>query len=209
MWYTLHVVKNLFSVPAAAEKGIEYHLDRFQCSLTKENTTLVVGERHEGLYKLHLRAVLPGNPVKVLVAEKAEKLQVWHERFGHQNKQYVEKYLRKHKINYIKDDEFCEGCILGKHHRKSFGTRPIVAEKPGDLIHADVCGPMDHDSFSGYRYYVLFKDDFSKYRSVYFLKRKSEVVDKFKIFLAEAKVLGHTVKELLTDGGGEFDNQEF
>ena len=82
--------------------------------------------------------------MKVLVAEKPEKLQVWHERLGHQNKQYVEKYLRKHKINYIKDDEFGEGCVLGKHHRKSFGTRPIVATKPGDLIHADVCGPMDH-----------------------------------------------------------------
>ena len=103
----------------------------------------------------------------------------------------------------------CEGCVLGKHHRKSFGTIPIVAAKPGDLSQADVCGPMDHDSFSGYRYYVLFKDDFSKYRSVYLLKRKGEVVDKVKIFLAEAKVLGHTVKELLTDGGGECDNKEF
>ena len=147
--------------------------------------------------------------MKVLVAEKAEKLQVWHERLSHQSKHYVEKYLQKHKINYIKDDELCEGCVLGKHSRKSFGTRPIVAAKPGDLLHADVCGPMGHDSFSGYRYYVLFKDDFSKYRSVYLLKRKGEVVDKLKIVLAEAKVLGHTVKELLTDGGGEFDNKEF
>ena len=84
VWYTPDVVKNLFSVPAAADKGIAYHLDRYQCSLVKENTTLVVGERHDGLYKLHLRAVLPCNPVKVLVAEKPEKLQVWHERLGHQ-----------------------------------------------------------------------------------------------------------------------------
>ena len=42
--------------------------------------------------------------MKVLAAEKAEKLQVWHERLSHQSKQYVEKYLKKHKINYIKDD---------------------------------------------------------------------------------------------------------
>ena len=92
---------------------------------------------------------------------------------------------------------------------KALGQDLLWQQSRGDLIHADVCGPMDHDSFSGYRYYVLFKDDFSKYRSVYFLKRKSEVVDKFKILLAEAKVLGHTVKELLTDGGGEFNNKEF
>ena len=95
VWYTPDVVKYLFSVPAAADKGIEYHLDRHKCSLVKEITTLVVGERHDGLYKLQLRAVLPRTPVRMLVAEKAEKLQVWHERLGHQNKQYVEKYLRK------------------------------------------------------------------------------------------------------------------
>ena len=39
VWYTPDVVKNLFSVPAAADKGIAYHLDRYQCSLVKENTT--------------------------------------------------------------------------------------------------------------------------------------------------------------------------
>ena len=66
---------------------------------------------------------------------------------------------------------------------------------------------MDHNGFSGYRHYVLFKDDLTKYRSVYFLKKKTKVGDKFKIFLPEAKVLGHTVKELLTDGGGEFDKE--
>jgi hypothetical protein len=73
-------------------------------------------------------------------------------------------------------------------------------------VYADVCGPMQNDSFSGYRYYVNFKDDFTKFRSVYFLKQKSEVASKLKVFLAEAKTMGHTVKQLLTDGGGEFDN---
>jgi hypothetical protein len=85
-----------------------------------------------------------------------------HERFGHQCKLYVEEYLKKHNISYIKDNHFCEGCVLGKQHRLSFGTRTIVAEKPGDLIHADTCGPMEEESFSGYRYYVCFKDDFFK-----------------------------------------------
>jgi hypothetical protein len=65
---------------------------------------------------------------------------------------------------------------------------------------------MQENSFSGCRYFVCFKDDFSKYRSVYFIKQKSDVVNKLKQFLAEVKTLGHTVKELLTDGGGEFDS---
>ena len=86
VWYASDVVKKLFSVPAAAGKGITYHLNRFQHSLVKENRTLVVCERHNGLYKLHLHAVLPSNPVKAVVAEKTEKLQVWHECLSHQTK---------------------------------------------------------------------------------------------------------------------------
>jgi hypothetical protein len=80
----------------------------------------------------------------------------------------------------------------------------LKTESPGDVIHADVCGPMQEDSFQGSRYFVMFKADFLQYRAVYFLKKKSEVSEKLKMFLAEAKTLNHTAKELSTDGGGEF-----
>lgn len=49
--------------------------------------------------------------------------------------------------------------------------------------------------------------DYSKYRRVFFLKQKSEVAEKLKIFLTEAKVAGHVIKELQSDGG-LFDNSE-
>ena len=37
------------------------------------------------------------------------------------------------------------------------------------------------------------------------MKQKSEVSIKLKQFLAEAKTAGHIVRELLTDGGGEYE----
>ncbi len=208
VWYAPDVVKNLFSVPAAADKGLTYRLDKSRCELVKQDTVIVTGERHHGLYKLHLRPIQPEMPATVLVTFKPETLQVWHERLGHQSKTYVEKFLKARSIKFVKDNSLCEGCIMGKQHRFSFGTRLNSSSKPGDLVHADVCGPMQVNSFSGFRYYVVFKDDYTKYRCLYFLKEKSEVHDKLKLFLAEAKTAGHTVKELLTDGGGEFDNGE-
>ena len=92
--------------------------------------------------------------------------------------------------------------------QKKLWDQTNCSKKPGDLIHADFCRPIDHDSFSGYKYYVLVKYEFTRCRSVYFLKKKTEALHKFKIFLAEAKILGHTVKEVLTDGGGECYNKE-
>lgn len=73
VWYTPNVVKNLFSVPAKADKGIAYHLEKFQCSSAKENSNLVAVERHDRMYKVHLHAALPSNPVEVLVDQNQVK----------------------------------------------------------------------------------------------------------------------------------------
>ena len=75
-------------------------------------------------------------------------------------------------------------------------------------MHSDVCGPMKTESLGGKRFFVVFKDDYSKFRTVYFIKKKSEVVEKLKLFIAEAQTLGHVVKKIMTDNGTEYCNSE-
>lgn len=104
------------------------------------------------------------------------------------------------------DDDFCHGCVFGKAHRLNFGKRPR-ATWPGQILHTDVCGPFC-ESYSNYRYFVLFKNDYSSFRFVYFLKYKSEVHAKLRQVLELIKNSGHRVSELLSDNGGEFDNDE-
>ena len=82
------------------------------------------------------------------------------------------------------------------------------ATATSELIHCDVCGPFEMPSFRGCRYFVLFKDDFSRYSWVFFRKEKSEVCSKLEEMLAEARTPGNTVKELLSDKGLEFDNEK-
>lgn len=55
---------------------------------------------------------------------------------------------------------------------------------------------------------MCFKDDFSKFRRLFFLKRKSEVHGALETFLNEAKTNGHIAKVLRSDGGGEFVNKK-
>ncbi|GBO19890.1 hypothetical protein AVEN_240190-1 [Araneus ventricosus] len=98
--------------------------------------------------------------------------------------------------------------MCGKQHRETFGTnknRPTVA---GEQINADVCGPMQEISLGGVRHYVCFKDDFIKFRRVFFKRKKSEVVNCLKTCISESEVAGHRIKELLSDGGTEFNNSE-
>ena len=47
----------------------------------------------------------------------------------------------------------------------------------GELIHSDVYGPMLEVSIGGARYFCTFKDDFSHYGRVYFLRDKNEAKD--------------------------------
>jgi hypothetical protein len=59
-------------------------------------------------------------------------------------------------------------------------------------------------------YYVSFIDDFSRNTRIYFLRKKSEVFDKFKEF--KALVENQTekkIKVLRTNNGGEFCENEF
>ncbi|GFQ83165.1 retrovirus-related pol polyprotein from transposon tnt 1-94 [Trichonephila clavata] len=79
-------------------------------------------------------------------------------------------------------------------------------KKPGELINIDVCGPMQQQSLGGAKYYVRFKDDFTKYRRVFFMQSKNEVSKCLETFLNEAKKTGHMIKEVLSDGGGEVIN---
>ena len=67
---------------------------------------------------------------------------------------------------------------------------------------------MQETSLGGAKYFVMFTDKASRFRSVYFLKHKDDVTEHFKIFekLVNNK-FGYTIKRLHSDCGGEFLNQ--
>ncbi len=78
------------------------------------------------------------------------------------------------------------------------------------LVHSDVCGPMQTPSFGNYLYFVTFLDDYSRHAWVYPLKAKSEVFLCFKQFFVMAEnVYGCKVGTLRSDRGGEYMSKEF
>ena len=113
---------------------------------------------------------------------------------------------------FEKGEDFqCEACIMGKRPRKSHKTVKHEGNfKPGEKIHTDVCGPINVESPRGSRYFLLFKDECTSFRKIYFLRHKSEVFGKFKDF--ENFVHTQTVnniKVLRSDNGCEYTSEEF
>ncbi|GFT26079.1 retrovirus-related Pol polyprotein from transposon TNT 1-94 [Trichonephila clavipes] len=103
-------------------------------------------------------------------------------------------------------NKICDGCCYGKQCRRPFGTRKQRATTPGELININICGPMQQQSLGGAKFYLCFKDDFTKYRRVFFMQSKNGISKCLETFLNEAKHARHMVKEVLSDGGGEVIN---
>jgi transposase InsO family protein len=84
------------------------------------------------------------------------------------------------------------------------------ASHPLQLIHSDLCGPINPISNSHKRYVLTFIDDFSRKLWVFFLAEKSDVFKMFQHFKVKVeKETGTSIKGLRTDRGGEFTSTEF
>jgi hypothetical protein len=113
---------------------------------------------------------------------------LWHQRLGHIGEKGLrtlhDKGMVEGMSNCTLDFDFCEHCIYGKHNRVRFPSGATRAKRILELIHSDVFGPVPVPSLGKSVYYVSFIDDFSRNTWIYFLRKKSEVFDKFKEFKA-------------------------
>ncbi|KAJ9552497.1 hypothetical protein OSB04_016542 [Centaurea solstitialis] len=98
---------------------------------------------------------------------------------------------------------------------------PLIAEAVGSyslslpsglVLELDnyVCGPFSHVAKGGYRYFITFTDDFSRYGYVYLMRHKSESFERFKEFQNEVQnQLDRKIKFLRSDRGGVYLSDEF
>ena len=79
-----------------------------------------------------------------------------------------------------------------------------------ELVHTNLCGPIEVQSYKGDRYIVVFLDENSRMMIVMFLKHKSDAFQMFKWYLARVeKETGKSLKCLRSNRGGEFTSREF
>jgi hypothetical protein len=151
----------------------------------------------------------------VFIAHSNDLRKLWHEQFGYLNYRSLQQLCNQQMVTGLPlvscRDGVCAGCVLSKHHRDSFEKHASWhASGPLQLVHSDLCGSLSSPSFSGFKYFLNFIDDFSRGTWVYFLKLKSEVFDKFLSYKALVeKQFGHQIQRLRIDHGGEYVNNNF
>ena len=122
-----------------------------------------------------------------------------------------------------KDTFDCETCILGKQVNTRNRTPDTRATYPIELVHTDLAGPIDPIAKDGFKYVIVFTDDFSACYFTYFLRNKSDAVVATNKFLIDIKPFGKVrtlsfyneispsggVVRLRSENGGEYSSQEF
>ena len=90
-------------------------------------------------------------------------------------------------------------------------TTSSRSTRPLQRVFVDLSGPRPVQSIGGAQYIMIVKDDYSHYSCTFFLTKKSEAADAFKIFLADLRdqCIPSTVESVRSDGGGEFSGGAF
>ena len=196
---------NLFSESKCAKLGCKI--------IRKGNRTLFFGPNgttgpiaylDDGVYIMKFKRVREE-------ASYFSQAQLWHERCAHMNIDYTRKTVRQGAISGISEEQLggefsCEGCALGKLSKL---PHPSVENKlsmsVGEMLHADISGPIPTKSIGGASYMLLIKDEASAFTTVYFLKKKHQCADMIMDYVSFIETqTENKVKVLKSDSGTEF-----
>ena len=101
---------------------------------------------------------------------------LWHCRLGHIG---VKRMKKLHADGLLESLDACEPCLMGKMTKTLFSETMERTTGLLGIIHTDVCGPMSVEARRGYRYFLTFIDDLSRYGYIYLMKHMSETFEKF------------------------------
>ena len=205
---------NLFSVRKATSMGAEVHFVNNAGTVTVNGKVVISAEQvSEGLYRF-----VVGPVPSALVSKVPNSPELWHRRLGHLSFGSMAKMVTDNMVTGMDisasacksaQTDVCYPCVLAKQPRASFPSSQSVSTVPLQLMHMDVCGPVEPPSLGGNRYFATFLDDYSKLSVVRLLSHKSQVADVVKQVLPLLEgISGHTVKVVRSDRGGEYVNKD-
>ncbi|CAI5746352.1 unnamed protein product [Peronospora destructor] len=168
------------NVLAAASRGRTAEITRNECVVKHGNVPVATGRKQSFMMYLNIDV-----DAECHMAEDESEL--WHRRLGHASYSTINKMITDGKISgaEMKTEVLCDVCATAKQVRISFKTCEDVVKAREKAR----------------------TDGVSQYVTVYPLRKKSDVPDVFAKRYREIKTAtGTTIKVILSDNGGEYQN---
>ena len=208
--YVPEAKANLFSIKQAASSGASIVFKHDKCVINKNGRTCMEGFIKEGIYILRQEEQL------AFAASSKHTPELWHRRLGHLGYNNLYKLKTQDMVEGLpisaadikaQQSTLCEPCVKSKQHRLPFPDSERKSSRPMELLHMDVCGPMQEASHAGAVYLATFLDDYSKLSVVRTLANKSDVPAAVKevVLMLETQT-GQKLRMVRTDRGSEYLN---
>ncbi|GAU34012.1 hypothetical protein TSUD_212730 [Trifolium subterraneum] len=213
VYYIPGLSSNLLSVGQLQQKNLTIVFKHDVCQIVHNERGLILTTQISAnrMYMIFVPMVLP----TYMQVSKVNETQLWHNRYAHLSLKSLKTLNQKKMVKGLLEvediEDKCVDCLSGKKHRDSIPKNAVWrASNKLELVHSDICGPINPTSNGGNRYFITFTNDFTRKTWIYFLHEKSEALDCFKKFktLVE-KQSNCALLCLRTDRGGEFTSNTF
>ncbi|UYV63174.1 K02A2.6-like, partial [Cordylochernes scorpioides] len=207
--------KNLLSVTSIVNNGGEVNFKGDKVTILKDGKKVLEGDQLEnGLYAVNIEQHFSKQNDSNLTLPSENKTQEWHRKLGHigmQNLRKLESLVDGMELNKLEkqENDVCEICIMAKQTRKSFGNERSRATRPLEIVHTDLCGPIEPLTHDNKKYIMTFLDDYTHFCYVYLLSNKYEAKEYIKEYVNEVeRFLNAKVSKLRCDNGSEYANTQ-
>ncbi|OJT06880.1 Retrovirus-related Pol polyprotein from transposon TNT 1-94, partial [Trametes pubescens] len=215
--YAPEIAFALVSIPRADEAGFSAVFEKGECRLYRRSNQTTIGRipLKDGLYQVRRQDVAAATGFGKGPDLKLTNHEL-HRRMGHISPFVSRSAVKQGRICGIKltdnsTDEVCEACIQAKITRKPVPDEreSELAEEYGERFHADTW-TADVTSLGGNKYATMWTDDAKRWTRTVPQKEKSQALPAYKALEAEIETQeGRRIKQLQTDGGGEFWGIDF
>lgn len=172
----------LLSVTKLISLRVHVSFNNTGCTLQSGTSPIGSGTRHGDLFYLDTvlttHAPLQSSVPSTLATlpppspTSTSSLSLWHERFANVDPTSMKAMISNHVVLRAALSRpilsvRCNRCLQGKSTHLPF---PVSSSTPSVLVHifyCDVSGPINFHSLGGYRYFVTFRDDHSKWNAVF------------------------------------------
>lgn len=94
-----------------------------------------------------------------------------------------------------------------KLSRLPFDEKEVKAKRPLELIHTDLCGPIDPLTWDRKRYMLTLLDDYTHFTMIYLLKNKHEIPQTIKEYTERVEAKWNMkISRIRSDNGREYVN---
>ncbi|KAF7568939.1 hypothetical protein PtrM4_113540 [Pyrenophora tritici-repentis] len=182
----------------------------FTPEVDKIPTLLLANTELEAARAFAFATAATTNPTGVLAPYREITLQELHELFGHADPKALKLLVANTTgLRLTTTQAFsCEACMLSKSKKQISRRSPARSTTFLHRIHIDIVGPVTPEGVNGERYWILYTDDYSRYRWIDFTDCKAAITSKLIQHLDKMETQHHVrVSIVHMDNDNMFLNQ--